>query len=124
MKKKKQLNNYSIAHKLKDDPAQKKWRKQREKRGFDDTEIWNLHYTMYQFMIPRLEVFKDICMSFPLTETSESYNEKLNFIISSFKSRYDLYEKNNISTREEKEICDNAEKAAKLLGELWFDLWS
>jgi hypothetical protein len=75
-------------------------------------------------MIPRLEVFKDICMSFPSAETSESYNEKLNFIISSFKSRYDLYEKNNISTREEKEICDNAEKAAKLLGELWFDLWS
>ena len=44
MKKKKQLNNYSIAHKLKDNPAQKKWRKQREKRGFDDTEIWNIQF--------------------------------------------------------------------------------
>ena len=50
--------------------------------------------------------------------------KKLNFIINSFKSRYDLYEKSGITIKEEKEICDNAEKAAKLLGELWFDLWS
>ena len=122
--KKKQLNNYSIAHTMKDNPNQKIWRKQRKKRGFDDTEIWNLHYTMYQFMIPRLERFRDIAMSFPSSETSESYNEKLNFIIDSFKARYELYEKYGISIKEEKEICENADRAACLLGALWFDLWS
>jgi hypothetical protein len=122
--KKKQLNNYSIAHTIKDNPNQKAWRKQRKKRGFDDTEVWNLHYTMYQFMIPRLERFRDITMSFPLTETVESYNEKLNFIIDSFKARYELYEKCDISVKEEKEIRENADKAAFLLGMLWFDLWS
>ncbi len=124
MKKKKQYNNFSIAHTISDKTNQKKWRKQREQRGFDDTEIWNLHYTMYQFMIPRLERFRDIAMSFPSSETSESYNEKLNFIINSFKARYELYEKYGISIKEEKEICDNADRAAYLLGVLWFDLWS
>jgi hypothetical protein len=122
--KKKQLNNYSIAHTIKDNPNQKAWRKQRKKRGFDDTEVWNLHYTMYQFMIPRLERFRDITMSFPSTETVESYNEKLNFIIDSFKARYELYEKCDVSIKEEKEIRENADKAAFLLGMLWFDLWS
>jgi len=124
MKKKKQLNNYSIAHTIKDNPRQKVWRKQRKKRGFDDTEVWNLHYTMYQFMIPRLERFRDITISFPSTETVESYNEKLNFIIDSFKARYELYEKCDVSIKEEKEIRENADKAAFLLGMLWFDLWS
>jgi hypothetical protein len=122
--KKKQLNNFSIAHTIKDNPRQKAWRKQRKKRGFDDTEVWNLHYTMYQFMIPRLERFRDITISFPSTETVESYNEKLNFIIDSFKARYELYEKCDVSIKEEKEIRENADKAAFLLGMLWFDLWS
>jgi hypothetical protein len=122
--KKKQLNNFSIAHAIKDNPRQKVWRKQRKKRGFDDTEVWNLHYTMYQFMIPRLERFRDITISFPSAETVESYNEKLNFIIDSFKARYELYEKCDVSIKEEKEIRENADKAAFLLGMLWFDLWS
>ena len=122
--KKKQLNNFSIAHTIKDNPRQKAWRKQRKKRGFDDTEVWNLHYTMYQFMIPRLERFRDITISIPSTETVESYNEKLNFIIDSFKARYELYEKCDVSIKEEKEIRENADKAAFLLGMLWFDLWS
>jgi hypothetical protein len=122
--KKKQLNNYSIAHTIKDNPRQKVWRKQRKKRGFDDTEVWNLHYTMYQFMIPRLERFRDITISIPSAETVESYNEKLNFIIDSFKARYELYEKCDVSIKEEKEIRENADKAAFLLGMLWFDLWS
>jgi hypothetical protein len=122
--KKKQLNNFSIAHTIKDNPRQKVWRKQRKKRGFDDTEVWNLHYTMYQFMIPRLERFRDITISVPSAETVESYNEKLNFIIDSFKARYELYEKCDVSIKEEKEIRENADKAAFLLGMLWFDLWS
>jgi hypothetical protein len=122
--KKKQLNNFSIAHTIKDNPRQKVWRKQRKKRGFDDTEVWNLHYTMYQFMIPRLERFRDITISIPSAETVESYNEKLNFIIDSFKARYELYEKCDVSIKEEKEIRENADKAAFLLGMLWFDLWS
>jgi len=122
--KKKQLNNFSIAHTIKDNPRQKVWRKQRKKRGFDDTEVWNLHYTMYQFMIPRLERFRDITISLPSAETVESYNEKLNFIIDSFKARYELYEKCDVSIKEEKEIRENADKAAFLLGMLWFDLWS
>ena len=109
---------------MKNNPNQKIWRKQRKKRGFDDTEVWNLHFTMYQFMIPRLERFRDIAMSFPISETSESYNEKLNFIIDSFKARYELYEKYGISIKEEKEIRENADRAAYLLGVLWFDLWS
>lgn len=31
------------------------WKEQRLERGFDDTETWNLDYTIAQFIIPRLE---------------------------------------------------------------------
>lgn len=125
MKKRKNINNFSIAHKLpKDSKKQKIWKKQREKRGFDDTELWNLDLTLFQFIIPRLEVFKDITMSFPSYETSESYNEKLTFIINSFKAKYESFESTSINSEDEIQIHQNAKKAAIMLGELWFDLWS
>lgn len=40
-----------------DDNRQNKWKKQRKKRGFDDTELWNLDVTIAQFILPRMKAF-------------------------------------------------------------------
>ena len=37
-----------------------KYKEQRLKRGFDDTELWNLDNTICEFIIPRLKRFREI----------------------------------------------------------------
>lgn len=37
---------------------EEKHRKQREERGFDDSELWNLDATILEFVIPRLKAFR------------------------------------------------------------------
>lgn len=37
-----------------------KYKEQREKCGFDDTELWNLDSTICKFIIPRLKRFREI----------------------------------------------------------------
>lgn len=46
--KKRSANYYGLAfdEDIKEDVRQKKWKKQRKKRGFDDTELWNLDRTI------------------------------------------------------------------------------
>jgi len=47
--------DYSISKDVDADmPTRIKWSKQREKRGFDDTELWNLDVTISKFLVPRL----------------------------------------------------------------------
>lgn len=37
----------------------KRYKEQREERGFDDTELWNLDYTLACYILPRLKAFKE-----------------------------------------------------------------
>ena len=117
-------NNFSIAEEVyPNDPATlNKYKKQREEQGFDDTETWHFDKTLALFLIPRLERFIQVNNGFPTGETEESYDEKLNFIVNSFKEYY-YNEDQEVSLEIEKERLLNAKKAAALLGELWFDLW-
>lgn len=117
-------NNFSIAEEVypNDQAILNKYKKQREEQGFDDTETWHLDKTLALFLIPRLERFIQVNNGFPTGETEESYDEKLNFILNSFKEYY-YNEDQEVSLEIEKERLSNAKKAAVLLGELWFDLW-
>lgn len=99
-----------------------KYKKQKEVQGFDDTETWHLDRTLALFLMPRLERFIQVNNGFPTGETEDSYNEKLNFIVHSFKEYY-YNEDEDVSLELEKERLLNAKKAAELLGKLWFDLW-
>lgn len=36
------------------------YKKQREERGWDDTELWNLDYTIARFVYPRLKRFIEL----------------------------------------------------------------
>lgn len=119
-----EINNFSIAEEVyeRDPDTLEKYRKQRDSQGFDDTETWHLDRTLALFLIPRLERFIQVNNGFPTNETEESYDEKLNFILNSFKEYY-YNENEEVSLETEKERLNNAKKAAALLGELWFDLW-
>lgn len=44
-----------------DDVSEEKreeYRKEREERGFDSTELWNLEYTLASYILPRLKAFR------------------------------------------------------------------
>lgn len=43
-----------------DDRREAKFKKQRQKRGFDDSETWSLDYTIACFLIPRLKRFIEL----------------------------------------------------------------
>jgi hypothetical protein len=119
-----EINDFSIAEEVyKDEPKKlEKYKKQRDKNGFDDTETWYLDKTFALFLIPRLKRFIQVNNGFPNGETIESYNEKLNFIVDSFEEYYQD-ENVEVSLELEKERLSNAKKAVAILGELWFDLW-
>lgn len=119
-----EINNFSIAEEVYPDEPEKleKYKKQREERGFDDTETWHLDKTLALFLIPRLKIFIQVNNGFPGGETEESFNEKLNFILNSFQEYY--YNENEQSSLElEKERIINLRKASGILGEIWLDLW-
>ena len=117
-------NNFSIAEEVYPDEPEKleRYKKQRDERGFDDTETWHLDKTLTLFLIPRLKRFIELNNGFPSGQTEESFNEKLNFILKSFEEYY-YNENDEVSLELEKERLSNAKKAAALLGEIWFDLW-
>jgi hypothetical protein len=117
-------NNFSIAEEVYPDEPEKleKYKKQRDERGFDDTETWHLDKSLTLFLIPRLKRFIELNNGFPSGQTEESFNEKLNFILKSFEEYY-YNENDEVSLELEKERLSNAKKAAALLGEIWFDLW-
>ncbi len=119
-----EINNFSIAEEVyKDEPEKlEKYKKQREERGFDDTETWHLDKTIALFSIPRLKRYLQVNNGFPNGETEQSFNEKLNFIVKSFEEYYQD-ENIEVSLEIEKERLSNAKKAVAMLAELWFDLW-
>ena len=119
-----EINNFSIAEEVYKDVPERldHFKKQREENGFDDTETWHLDKTLALFLIPRLERFIQVNNGYPGGETEESFNEKLNFILKSFKEYYNG-ENDEVSLELEKERLINANKAIAILGEIWFDLW-
>ena len=119
-----EINNFSIAEEVYPDEPEKleRYKKQRDDRGFDDTETWHLDKSLTLFLIPRLKRFIELNNGFPSGQTEESFNEKLNFILKSFEEYY-YNENEEVSLELEKERLSNAKKAATLLGEIWFDLW-
>lgn len=54
-----------------------KYIRQHKKRGFDETELWNLYRTIAKFIIPRLKEFKKTCRSYPPSLNKTEWNKKL-----------------------------------------------
>ena len=119
-------NNFSIAEEVyaRDPEKLEKYKKQRDERGFDDTETWHMDRTIALFIIPRLKKFIELNNGIPTGETVESYNEKLNFIISAFENYYatnKYYE--SVDDVERKQLTDDVKQAVEYLSKLWFEMW-
>lgn len=118
--------NFSVAEEIygKDPTSLEKYKQQRFENGFDDTETWHIDHTLALFIIPRLKRFIEVNNGIPNGETVESYNEKLNFIISAFENYYatDRYYQSTDSAERE-QLTDDVRKAVGLLSNLWFELW-
>ena len=118
--------NFSVADEVyeKDLATREKYKQQRFEQGFDDTETWHMDRTIALFIIPRLKKFIELNNGIPTGETVESYNEKLNFIISAFENYYatnKYYE--SVDDAERKQLTDDVKQAVEYLSKLWFEMW-
>ena len=118
--------NFSVADEVyeKDLATREMYKQQRFENGFDDTETWHMDRTIALFIIPRLKKFIQVNNGIPNGETIETYNEKLNFIISAFENYYatnKYYE--SVDDVERKKLTDDVKKAVEYLSKLWFELW-
>jgi hypothetical protein len=68
----------------KDDKREAKFKKQRIKRGFDDSETWNLDNTIVNFVLPRLKVFEETTVGCPYSLTDKKWHNKLKKMIRAF----------------------------------------
>ncbi len=60
----------------------KKFRKQRNKKGFDGSEVWNLDYTILSFILPRLKCFSNTAMGYPTVfKDKKSWNNAVKDMI-------------------------------------------
>lgn len=118
--------DFSVADEVyeKDLATREMYKQQRFENGFDDTETWHMDRTIALFIIPRLKKFIQVNNGIPNGETIESYNQKLNFIISAFENYYatnKYYE--SVDDNERKQLTDDVKLAVEYLSKLWFEMW-
>lgn len=91
------LDYFGSAHKMDlDDDRQEKWKKQREERGFDNTELWSFDVTVIRYLTPRLQAFKEIIVHYPNYFNSlDEWKQTIDTIIKGF-SNYIHYTENEI----------------------------
>jgi len=101
----------------KDDDREKEYRKQRIKRGFDNSETWSLGDTIANFIVPRLELYIELASEMIVIEGE--FKEGLESFLDAMK----LLSRDGgirIFTEEEKE---RAEKGLKAFPEIFYGLW-
>lgn len=76
---------FSLVEDCDNDERKKEWQKQRIERGFDNTELWNLNYTMMKFMYPRIKAFREAFAGYPGCLNSEKeWEDILDKILDAF----------------------------------------
>jgi hypothetical protein len=58
--------------------------RQLEERGFSDSETWCLFATIAEFVLPRLQSFKDITICHPASMTEKEWKKRLDKMIFAF----------------------------------------
>lgn len=103
------------------DNRQEFFAKQREERGFDDTETWALDHVIAKFVTPRLKRFKELHICHPHGITMEEWDEIIQKMIDGFEeilTRDDTREKRGREYDSEK-----VQEGLKLFAEYFHDLW-
>ena len=84
--------------------------KQRQLRGFDDSETWSLTDTICHFILPRLQRFKEINASTPAQLTEQEWNDILDKIITSLQLTCKDKSSRNLNDEESKQKLSNQMK--------------
>lgn len=96
---------------------------QRRIRGWDDTEIWSLDYTLAKWIIPRLERFKEIHPSIVHLSEFEKTEKEWILIINKMIRAFTLitYETDRyvLNDKEWKEINEGLDLFRKYFINLW-----
>lgn len=117
------VSPYSLINELSDDDKRiPKLLKQIKKRGFDDSELWNLDVTIAKFVLPRLKRFKEIITSCPGTfegddDIEQWYTILDKIIFSMEKISQDNYSDPNL------DIDKKVEEGLELFGKYFSALW-
>lgn len=98
---------------LMDNENQAMWKLQREVKGFDATETWNLDQTLFRFLYPRLVSIYDKREE---VFTSPKRNAKIKMLIDHLKPWYEA-ENNIYSELDTKEAC---RLLSKCINHLWW----
>lgn len=98
--------------------------KQKLIRGYSDDETWCLSLELAKFMIPRLELYKDMCQGYPGNLNSkEEWNKILDELIWYFKTIenncYDVSAQHNMSQKD----INRYNRAGKLFRNYIMALW-
>lgn len=101
----------------KGDDRIEKFKLQRKRRGFDDSETWNLDVTIAEFILPRLKVFKELNIAYPPSLTPEKWDEIIDTMIYSFEEII----KNDWSLDEE--VNRKIKLGLDNFREYYFNLW-
>lgn len=108
---------YSLAPELKpDDSRLELFAKQREERGFDDTETWSLASTIAAFILPRLKRFKELEDGHPNFVTEQEWKNDLDEMIWTFQQ---IVDNDTWSFEDETRVMDGL----ALFSENFFNLW-
>ena len=105
----------------KNDPRQQAWSKQRERRGFDDTELWNLDLTIIGVILPRLKAFRNIgAYGTPMgIPSKEHWNIILDRIIEGFELYNGHFKNIEECKRNERKFNIAMKLFSKWFGALW-----
>lgn len=91
---------------------------QRLRRGWDDSDTWNLDCIVAKLVLSRLKRFKEVTNGYPADMTSEEWNQKINLMISSFEF-YASDRRFDCSPSE----FDNAQLGLDLFAKHYSNLW-
>lgn len=86
-------------------------------RGWPDSDLWNLDYTVASFLVPRLKRFKETTMGHPVDLTEEEWNIALDKMIFSFEN----YSKNEYAVGEP---LNQIDEGLRLFALYFYHLWS
>lgn len=103
-----------------DDKRHVRYKRQREKRGFDNTELWSLDHSIVKFVYPRLKEFRKITPAYPGSfDSQDEWLEILDKILEGFK----LFLDKDGSFILEEESREKFEDSMKLFSEYFLCLW-
>ena len=113
---------FSLADEItENDELKEKYKQQRVERGFDDSELWNLDYTIASFVLPRLKRFKELNTGYPATLTEDSWDKILDTMIEAFELK--VNDSDDRTLEEDKIVDKKMQEGFKLFGKYFLHLW-